>query len=91
MPLDDLQTHYAEYVERLTRAVGDIGVGDFATHAGRLIHKMSLDEFTEAFTEYNDLLARHRESLARGDTVDDLVLKLLREHAANLLMPPPVL
>jgi len=87
----DLQDHYAEYVERLTQHVGDIGVGDFATYAGRLIHKMSLDEFTEAFTEYNDLLARHRESLARGDTVDDLLLKLLREQSANLVMPPPVL
>ncbi|HEX2691234.1 MAG TPA: hypothetical protein VHN14_31695 [Kofleriaceae bacterium] len=87
----DPQARYAEYLSRLTQEVGDIAVGDLANWSGRLIHKMSFDEFTAAFTEYTDLLARYRESLARGDTVDDLVLKLLREQATDLVMPPPAL
>ena len=91
VPLDDLQAPYSEYLERLTQEVGDIEVGGFAKYAGRLIHKMSFAEFRPTYTEYTELLARYHESLERGDTVDDLVLKLLREQAANLVMPPLVL
>jgi hypothetical protein len=89
--LDDLPARYTEYLDRLSQEVGDLEVGEFAKYAGRLIHKMSFEEFTEAYTEYAELLARHGESLERGDTVDDLVLKLLREQSANLAMPAPAL
>jgi hypothetical protein len=89
--LDDLAGRYAEYLDRLTQEVGDIRVGEFANYAGRLIHKMSFEEFTSTYTEYAELIARYHESLERGDTVDDLVLKLLREQSTNLVMPPPVL
>ena len=89
--LDDPPARYAEYLDRLTQAVGDLEVGEFAKYAGRLIHKLSLEEFTQAYTAYTELLARYHESLDRGDTIDDLVLKLLREQSTNLAMPPPVL
>jgi hypothetical protein len=89
--LDDIPGRYAEYLERLTQEVGKIEVGEFAKYAGRLIHKMALPEFTSAYTEYVELLARYHESLERGDTVDDLVLKLLREQSTNLAMPAPAL
>ena len=56
-----------------------------------MIHKLSFEEFTQAYTEYTELLERYRESLERGDTVDDLVLKLLREQFATLVLPPPAL
>jgi hypothetical protein len=91
LTLDDLPGRYAEYLERLTQEVGDIEVGEFAKYAGRLIHKMSFPEFTSTYTEYTELLARYHESLERGDTVDDLVLKLLREQSTNLAMPTPAL
>jgi hypothetical protein len=89
--LDDLPARYTEYLDRLAQEVGDLEVGEFAKYAGRLIHKMSFEEFTEAYTAYAEVLARYGESLERGDTVDDLVLKLLREQSANLAMPAPVL
>jgi hypothetical protein len=89
--LDDLPGRYAEYLERLTQEVGDLEVGEFAKYAGRLIHKLSFPEFTATYTEYTELLARYHESLERGDTVDDLVLKLLREQSTNLAMPTPPL
>lgn len=91
MRLDDLPGRYAEYLDRLAQAVGDIEVGEFAKYAGRLIHKLSFAEFTDAYTGYAELMARYHESLERGDTIDDLVLKLLREQATNLAMPPPAL
>ena len=89
--LDDLPGRYAEYLERLTQEVGDLEVGAFAKYAGRLVHKLSFAEFTATYTEYTELLARYHESLERGDTVDDLVLKLLREQSTNLAMPAPPL
>jgi len=89
--LDDLPGRYTEYLERLTQEVGNLELGEFANYAGRLIYKLSFEEFTQAYTEYTELLARYRESLERGDTVDDLVLKLLREQFANLVLPPPAL
>jgi len=88
---DDLPGRYSEYLGRLTQEVGDLEVGEFANYSGRLIHKLSFEEFTEAYTEYTELYERYRESLERGDTVDDLVLKLLREQFANLVLPPPAL
>jgi hypothetical protein len=90
-PLDDLEGRYAEYLDRLTQEVGNLKVGEFAKFSGRLIHKLSFEEFTQAYTEYAELLTQYHESLERGDTVDDLVLKLLREQFANLVLPPPVL
>ena len=91
LPHDDLEARYAEYLDRLTQEVGSLAVGEFAKFSGRLIHKLSFEEFTQAYTEYAELLTQYHESLERGDTVDDLVLKLLREQFANLALPPPVL
>jgi hypothetical protein len=91
VPADDLPARYAEYLDRLTEEAGNLEVGEFAKYAGRLIHKLSFEEFSQAYIGYTELLARYRESLERGDTVDDLVLKLLREQSTNLAMPPPLL
>ena len=44
--------------------------------------------FRSELTEYTELQERYQDSLARGDTVDDLMLKLMREQAAKLVLPP---
>jgi hypothetical protein len=80
-----------EYLERFTRAVGERAVGAFAKHAGHLIKKLSFEEFASAYLEYSELLASYHSSLARGDTINDIILKLLRERAANLVLPAPAL
>ena len=87
--LDDLPGRYTEYLDRFTREVGDIKFGEFAQYAGRAIRMMSFDEFTATYTEYHELLTRYRDSLERGDTVDDLMLKLMREQSAHLVLPTP--
>ena len=87
----DIASRYAEYLDRLASAVGDIAVGRFVKHAGHLIKKLSFEEFSDAYLEYTDLLARYHDSVARGDTINDVVLKLLREQAANLVLPAPQL
>jgi hypothetical protein len=88
-PLDDLPAQYASYLERCLRQIGDVKPGAFAKFGGRLIKKLSFEEFTRAHVEYTELIAAYRASLERGDTINDLVIKQIREQTASLVLPPP--
>lgn len=87
--VEDLPARYHEYLARFNAAVGDVKPGGFAKYSGRLIKKLSFEEFTPAYLEYTEIAARYHESLERGDTINDVVLRILREKAANLVMQPP--
>jgi hypothetical protein len=88
-PLDDLPARYAEYLARVTAELGELATGAFAKYSGRLIKKLSFDEFTRAHLDHVELRARYQDSLERGDTINDLVIRLLREQAATLVLPAP--
>ncbi|MBA3539740.1 MAG: hypothetical protein H0T79_08920 [Deltaproteobacteria bacterium] len=45
--------------------------------------------FTPAYLEYTEIAHRYQESVDRGDTINDIVLRLLREQAATLVFSPP--
>jgi hypothetical protein len=81
---------YREYVARWEAEVGPSDVGTFAKFSGRLIKKMSEEEFAPVHLEYETLAKRYFESVERGDTVNDVVVRLLRDRAATLVLPPPV-
>src|SRR5207244_3694197 len=87
--IEDLADRYHQYLERFTREVGEVEVGAFAKHQGKLIKKLSFEEFTPILLEYLEMAERYQESLERGDTVNDVVLKVLREQAASLVLQPP--
>jgi hypothetical protein len=87
--IDDLPQRYHEYLERFTRELGEVEVGAFAKFAGKLIKKLGFEDFTRAYLDYTAMAARYHESVARGDTINDVVLKILREGAATLVLPPP--
>lgn len=89
--IDDLPAHYQEYLARVAKELGDLAVGAFAKWSGKLIKKLSFEEFTPAFLEHAELVQRYHESLERGDTINDVVLRLLRDKAAALILPPPSL
>jgi hypothetical protein len=86
---DDLAARYDEYLARCRGRVGELAAGAFTKFGGRLIKKLTLEEFAAAYVEYTDVLERYTESLDRGDTINDLVLRLLRERAAGLVLDPP--
>jgi hypothetical protein len=88
--LPDLPDRYQEYLERWKAELGDMKPGAFAKYNGKLIKKMTFEEFTPAYVEYMDIVARYQDSLDRGDTINNLVIKLLREQSANLVMKPPI-
>jgi hypothetical protein len=87
--IEDLPTRYHEYLDRFMTEVGDVTVGAFKKYDGRLIKKLSFEEFTPAYLEYTEMLDRYNDSLERGDTINDVVLRILREKAASLVLKPP--
>jgi hypothetical protein len=88
--IEDLPARYHEYLGRFASELGDdVKLGAFAKFGGRLIKKLSFEEFTPAYIEYTEICERYNESLERGDTINDLVLRLLREQAAALVLKPP--
>jgi len=88
--IDDLPAQYHEYLDRFAGELGaDVKVGAFAKYNGTLIKKLSFEEFTPAFLEYQEIAQRYTESMERGDTINDVVLRLLRERGASLVLKPP--
>ncbi len=87
--IEDLPERYREYLERFTRELGDIELGKFAKWNARLIKKLAFEEFTPAYLEYTEIAERYQESIDRGDTINDIVLRILRDKAANLVLPSP--
>jgi hypothetical protein len=85
----DLDALYAEYLTRFDRQVGRADVGAFAKYEGRLIKKLSRDEFEPAFLEYAELAGRYHDNVENGDTINDAMVKMLRDHAAKLVLKPP--
>ncbi len=82
---------YRAYLDRWEAAeLGEeAAVGTFAKFAGRLIKKLSEEEFLPVHEEYEGLAKRYLESVARGDTVNDVVVRLLRDRAATLVRSAP--
>ncbi len=87
--IEDLPARYHEYLGRFTSALGDVKTGAFAKFGGRLIKKLSFEEFTPVCIEYAEICGRYNASVERGDTINDVVLRVLREHAATLIFQPP--
>lgn len=85
-----IQEEYLAYLSRWDKEVGPNDVGAFVKFSGRLIKKMSEEEFTAVHQEYEALAKRYLESVKRGDTVNDVVVRLLRDRAATLVRTPPV-
>ena len=87
--MSDVPEHDA-YLRRLEAAVGPLAPGEFRKHQGRLIRRLEPDEFAATHREYVELAGHYLEGLDRGDTINDLVVKMIRDHAAQLVLPSPV-
>jgi hypothetical protein len=86
----DFQALFREYLSRFAAEVGDVADGAFVKYQGRLIKRLGFEEFAPAVREYHDLVQRYFDGLERGDTINNIVVKLLRDKAAALVLPPPM-
>ncbi|MBX3156966.1 MAG: hypothetical protein KF773_13410 [Deltaproteobacteria bacterium] len=87
--IDDLEAEYRAYLDRFARELGEVQVGGFAKFDGQLIKKLTFEELAAAYAEYRELVDHYTSSLERGDTINNIVLRLVREKAAHLVMKPP--
>ncbi len=81
---------YQDYLARLEAALGPLAPGEFGKHQGRLIQRMSPDEYAAAYREYMELASHYLDGVDRGDTVNDITVRLIRERAADVILPSPV-
>lgn len=86
----DLAKEYQDYLERFEAAVGDKDFGVFVKHEGRLVKKLRFEEFEPIYREYFEVARTYFDSLDRGDTINDIVVKVLRERATDLFLKSPV-
>lgn len=81
---------YTDYLARFDAAAGSVEIGSFTKHEGQLIKKLSQIEFDPLQREYQQLFDTYQAALERGDTTNDLVVRLLREKAATLMKKDPI-
>ena len=86
----DLVGEYREYLGRFDKELGTGEFGDFVKHKGKLIKKLAYEEFESIYAEYHEVASAYFESMDRGDTINDIVVKLIRERAAQLILASPV-
>jgi hypothetical protein len=87
----DFVEEFREYLARFDQvAGGETDFGAFAKHNGRLVKKLRYEEFEPVYREYHDIARTYFESVDRGDTINDIVVKLIRERASELVLTSPV-
>jgi hypothetical protein len=86
---NDFVKEFREYLERFEAEHGDTDFGAFVKHRGRLVKKLRYEEFEPMYREFHDMSKSYFESLDRGDTINDVVVKVLRQRAIELFVEPP--
>ena len=80
---------YLAYLARFEQEVGALSVGAYGKWNGKLVRKLSADEFATRNEEFGNLDRTYRGILERGDTINDAVVRLWRERRAELLITGP--
>ena len=86
----DTVDEFKKYLARFDEKYGDQDFGSFVKYEGRLVKKLRFEEFEPVYAEYYDVAKTYFDSIDRGDTINDVVVKLVREHAIELLLTSPV-
>lgn len=88
---------YLDYLARFEQHVGAVAVGAYGTFRGKLVRKLSAEEFAKRNEEFATLDTTYRGIVQRGDTINDAVVRMWRERRAELLIegpepgqPPPI-
>jgi hypothetical protein len=77
---------YLDYLARFEQQIGALSVGAYGKWKGKLVRKLAPDEFATKHGELTSLSTHYQKSLARGDTLNDALTKLLRERQVELLI-----
>ena len=79
-------TDYDDYLARFTSLVGDIEDGQYGQYKGRLVLKMTREQFDIKYLEYLDLGARYGVMLSQSDTIEDTLTVDLKAAEVEMLI-----
>jgi hypothetical protein len=82
----DIVEEYRAYLQRFEEQLGPCEFGEYAKLRGRLIKKLRYDEFEKKYSEFGEVEKAYGEILARGDTINDVIVKVLRERSDELIL-----
>jgi hypothetical protein len=82
----DCVDEYRKYLDRFESEVGEHEFGAYAKHNGRLIKKLTIEEFESRWLELAEVNRAYAEIVANGDTINDVLVKVLRERCDELLL-----
>lgn len=83
----DFVQEYRSYLDRFEKLMGgDVAFGSPAKWKGKLLAKLSYEQFESRWQEFVQFEAAYQQLLDRGDTMNDAMLKLLRDRSAELLL-----
>jgi hypothetical protein len=85
-PRTEYVNEYRQYLQRYEDLFGPVDFGAYAKHKGRLIKKLRYDEFEQRWREFQEVDKAYSEIMARGDTINDVLVKILRERADEFLL-----
>jgi hypothetical protein len=80
------EDEYRNYLARARAVMGEREVGQYVKFEGQLVKKLAYEEFVELWDGYLEVRQAYDEILAQDDTVNDAIVHLLRERAAELLI-----
>ncbi len=82
----DAVEEYRLYLDRFETVLGACEFGTYMKHKGRLIKKLTYDEFEPKWQELGQIVLVYEDVVARGDTMNDVLMKVLRERRDELLV-----
>ena len=65
---------YLDYLARFEEKVGAVAVGGYGKFHGKLVRKLSAEEFTQRHSEFAALDETYRGIIQRGDTINDAIV-----------------
>ncbi len=77
---------YDLYLARFQEKIGDVAVGGFGKHGTQLIKKLDAAEFAALWKDFVELRTNYDKMMEMGLTVDNIIIKLLRERASTLIV-----
>jgi hypothetical protein len=77
---------YQLYLERFERQFGPCELGTYMKYKGHLIKKLTREEFDPRWAELATVERAYAEVVERGDTINDVLMKVLRERRDELLV-----
>ena len=79
-------TDYNDYLARFTQLVGEIEDGQYGQYKGRLVLKMTREQFDAKYLEYLDLGERYGVMLSQSDTIEDTLTVDLKVAEVEMLI-----